>query len=121
MAAYVKFETPETLQKKVIEVVDLAKTGGGKVRIGVNEVTKAVERSKAKLVVMAEDVDPPEIMIHIPIICKEREIPYVYIKTKDELGKAASLRVPTSSVAITEEGKAKKVLEEVVKEVSKLK
>jgi 50S ribosomal protein L7Ae len=119
MATYVKFETPQDLAEKGLEAIEVARTSG-KIRIGVNEVTKAVERGKAKLVVMAEDVDPQEIMIHIPILCTEKKIPFVYCKTKDELGKSAGLKVSTSSIAIVDEGKAKKTVEEVAKQVEKL-
>jgi large subunit ribosomal protein L7Ae len=119
MAAYVKFQTPQAIADKALEALDLARTTG-KIRIGVNEVTKNVERGKAKLVLMAEDVDPPEIMIHLPIICAEKKIPFIYIKTKDELGKAAGLKVNTSSIVIVDDGKAKKNIEDVVKELEKL-
>jgi len=119
MAAYVKFETPQAVADKAMEALEVARTSGGKIKIGVNEVTKAVERGKAKFVVMAEDVDPPEIMLHIPILCSEKKIPFAYAKTKDELGKAAGLKVSTSSVCILELGKADKIVEAVQKELGK--
>jgi large subunit ribosomal protein L7Ae len=119
MATYVKFETPQATADKALEAVEIAKATG-KIRIGVNEVTKAVERGKAKLVVMAEDVDPQELMIHIPILCTEKKIPFAYSKTKDELGKAAGLKVNTTSIAIVDEGKAKKNIEDLAKELEKL-
>lgn len=116
---YVKFEMPEALAKKTLEAVAGARESG-KIRIGINEVTKAVERQKAKLVVMAEDVDPQEIMLHIPILCDEKKIPYSYVKGKAELGKAAGLKVGSSSIVIADEGKAKKDVEALVKELEKL-
>lgn len=119
MATYVKFETPQALADKAMETLEVARTTG-KIRIGVNEVTKNIERGKAKLVLMAEDVDPPEIMLHIPILCSEKKIPYVYVKTKDELGKSAGLKVSTSSACIADEGKAKKLIEDVTKELEKV-
>jgi len=69
---------------------------------------------------MAEDVDPPELLLHIPILCKEKNIPFLYVKTKDELGKSAGLKVNTSSVAVVDEGKAKKDIENLQKDVEKL-
>ena len=53
----------------------------GKVEKGTNEVTKAVERGTAKLVVFATDVEPKEIVQHLPIICKEKGIRSIYGKT----------------------------------------
>ncbi len=119
MATYIKFETPQALAEKALGAVEIARTSG-KIRIGVNEVTKAIERGKAKFVVMAEDVDPPELLLHIPILCKEKNIPFLYVKTKDELGKSAGLKVNTSSVAVVDEGKAKKDIENLQKDVEKL-
>ena len=119
MATYVKFETPKALVDKAMEALEVARTSG-RVRVGVNEVTKTIERGKAKLIVMAEDVDPPEIMLHIPVLCSEKKIPYLYVKTKDELGKATGLKVSTSSVAVVDEGKAKKSIEEIAKELEKM-
>ncbi|MBN2517637.1 MAG: 50S ribosomal protein L7ae [Candidatus Altiarchaeota archaeon] len=119
MATYIKFETTAALAEKALKALEVARTTG-KIRIGVNEVTKSIERGKAKLVIMAEDVDPPEIMIHIPILCNEKKIPYVYVKTKDELGKTAGLKVSTSSIAISDEGKAKKQIEEIQKDLEKI-
>jgi len=46
-----------------------------------NEVTKSIERQLAKLIVMAEDVSPPEILFHIPLLCEEKGIPYAYLST----------------------------------------
>jgi len=119
MATYVKFEQAPELTKKVLDALELARSSG-KVRVGVNEVTKNVERGRAKLVVLAEDVDPPEILIHLPIICKEKNIPFAYCKTRDELGKATGLNVTTSSAVVIESGKASKSIDELAPELIKL-
>ena len=79
---YVKFEVPEDLVPKLYELVELARTTGGKVRKGVNETTKAVERGEAVFVVVAEDVDPPEIVAHLPLLCEEKNVPYAYVPSK---------------------------------------
>ena len=83
---------------KAYEAIEVAKATG-KVRKGTNEVTKAVERGIAKLVVFAEDVTPPEITMHIPLLCKEKEIKCVAVPSKEELGAAAGLGVGTASVS----------------------
>ena len=66
---YVKFETPKDLVSAIYEAVRLAKQSG-KVRKGTNETTKAIERGNSKLVVIAEDVEPPEVVAHLPISAK---------------------------------------------------
>jgi len=70
---YVKFETPKDLVNEVYEAVRLARQSG-KVRKGTNETTKAIERGVSKLVVIAEDVQPPEVVAHLPILCEERTL-----------------------------------------------
>src|SRR3989344_3899225 len=109
--AFVKFEQSKDLTDKVFEALELARNSG-KFRRGVNEVTKAIERGIAKLVVMAEDVTPEEVLMHIPALCEEKSVPFVYVPSKLELGKAAGIEVPTSAIAVAEEGEAKKLLGE---------
>ena len=78
----------------------------GKIEKGINEVTKSVERGTAKLVVIAKDVQPAEIVRHIPILCKEKKIPCEEADSKEKLGIAAGIKVPCSAVAIIEAGEA---------------
>jgi large subunit ribosomal protein L7Ae len=96
------------------EAVELAKRTG-KIRKGSNEVTKALEKGKAKLVVIAKDISPPEITMHIPLLAKEKGIPCVEVPSKEELGAAAGLGVGTAAVVIVQEGDAKKVIAEISK------
>ena len=69
-----------------------------------NEVTKTIERAQAKFIVMAEDVTPPEILFHIPLLCDEKGIPYGYISTKKELGNIARINISSSAIAIEKVG-----------------
>jgi len=80
----------------------------GKIEKGGNEVTKAIERGTAKLVVYAGDVEPKEIVQHIPVLCKEKEIKCVEADNKQKLGIAAGINVACSSVAVIEGGDADK-------------
>src|SRR3970040_1456858 len=112
-AIYVRFETPKELSDKAYQVVELARDSG-KVRKGTNEVTKIVERGDAQIVVMAEDVQPEEILAHMPLLCEEKAIPYAYVPSKQELGVACGLGKATASVAITDAGKGKPVMDELV-------
>ncbi len=86
----------------------------GKIRKGTNEVTKSVERGEAKLVVIAADVNPPEIVMHIPVLCSEKNIPHIFVESKAELGAAAGLPVGTSAVAVANPGDAARKLAEFV-------
>ena len=77
----------------------------GKIEKGTNEVTKAIERGTAKLVIYASDVEPKEIVQHIPILCKDKKIPCKEVDSKKKLGIAAGLPVSASSVAVIDTGK----------------
>ncbi len=109
---YVRFETPSELADKALQLVRVA-SETGKVRVGTNEVTKSSERAEAKLVIMAEDVDPVELLIHVPMLCEEKRIPYVYVPKKQRLGQSAGLTKSAASVAVIEAGVAKGLLEEI--------
>lgn len=113
MPSYVKFEVPEEIEEKILQLVETARLTG-KVKRGTNETTKAVERGQAKLVVIAENVDPEEIVMHLPPLCEEKNVPYVYVKKKEELGRAAGLEVSAASVAIIDVGEAKDLFNEIV-------
>lgn len=117
---FVKFEIPKELADKVLEAVTIAKTTG-KIRKGVNETTKAIERGIAKLVVMAQDVTPEEVLMHLPILCEEKQVPYAYVPQKMDLGKASGIDVPTSSIAVVEEGDSKKLIAEIADKTNALK
>ena len=119
-AMYVKFDVPKELADKAYEALEIARDTG-KVGKGSNEVTKAVERGDAILVLLAEDVDPPEIIAHMPVLAEEKEIPYVYIPTKDELGEAAGLNVGTASACIVDAGEAEDLIKDIVEKVEELK
>ncbi len=120
MPMYVKFDVPEDMVKKVYEAVEKARESGS-VRKGTNEVTKTVERGEAKLVVMATDVTPEEILAHMPYLCEEKNVPYTYVPSKEELGRAAGLEVAAASVAIVDEGEAADLVAEIVKKVEEIK
>jgi large subunit ribosomal protein L7Ae len=119
-AAYVKFQVPKDVVNKIYEAVTIAKTTG-KVKKGVNETTKAIERGIAKFVIMAEDVSPEEILMHLPVLCDEKQVSYAYVPSKAELGRASGIEVPTSSVAIVEEGDSKKLIADIIEKIKMLK
>lgn len=99
---------------KALEAIELARKGG-KIKKGANEATKVVERGTAKLVVIAKDVNPPEITAHLPALCEEKKIPLVEVDKKEDLGAAAGLSVGTTAVAIVAEGEAKELIKQLAK------
>ncbi|MBI2005295.1 MAG: 50S ribosomal protein L7ae [Candidatus Aenigmarchaeota archaeon] len=117
--SYMKFEVPKDLSDKVLQAIEAAKNTG-KVRKGTNESTKAIEKGEAKLLAIAGDVEPQEIVMHLPPLCDEKKVPYVYVPSKAELGRAAGLDVPSAAICIADAGEGKELLKEVVVSIEKL-
>jgi len=117
---YVRFEVPKELADKAYEAVEGARDTG-KLRKGTNETTKAIERKQAMLVVIAEDVEPPEVVAHLPPLCDEKGIPYIYVPSKRELGAAAGIDVGAAAVTIADAGQATAAVKEIVERVRELK
>jgi large subunit ribosomal protein L7Ae len=115
---YVKFETPESLEKKILELVENCYRSG-KIKKGTNEVIKSIERGESKLVVIAEDVNPPEVVYFIPKLCEERKVPFAYVKTRSELGSKVAIG-STASISITDVGKNEELLKQITSEVANL-
>ncbi len=115
-----KFEVPAELVEKVLQIIEKARTTG-KIKKGTNETTKAIERGKAKLVAIANDVDPKEVVMHLPILADEKSIVYAFVPTKKELGAAAGLGVGCSSVAVMDVGDGKAALNDLTKKLAALK
>jgi len=109
-------DVPKEVASKALEAVEISKKSG-KIKKGINEVTKAIERGTAKLVLVAKDVNPKELVMHLPSLCDEKGIPLIPVSTKEELGEAAGLNLPTASVAIIQEGEAKQLIKEVVSKI----
>ena len=117
---YVRFIVPEELAEKAYLALAKARETG-RIKKGTNETTKAVERGLAKLVLIAEDVDPPEIVAHLPLLCEEKKVPYVYVPSKKRLGESAGLEVAAASACIIDPGEAEGLVQEIVKEVQEIK
>ena len=116
---YVKFEVPKELADQVYSAVESARDTG-KIRKGTNEATKAAERGQAVLVVIAEDVDPAEIVAHLPPLCDEKKIPYIYVPSKRELGAATGIDVPTAAIAIADAGQATHAVKGIIERIKEL-
>ena len=119
-AYYVKNETPADLVNPILEALRVAATTG-KVRKGTNEATKAIERGISKLIIIAEDVEPPEVVAHLPLICEEQGAAYAFVPEKQELGKALGIDETSAAAAILDAGDAQHIIDEVVASLAKAK
>merc|ERR1719362_2705442 len=70
------------------------------IKFGLNHVTKLIEDKKAKLVVIAHDVDPIELVLWLPQLCRKKDVPYCIIKGKGRLGQLVHQKA-ASCVAFT--------------------
>ncbi|MEM2093783.1 MAG: 50S ribosomal protein L7Ae [Candidatus Bathyarchaeia archaeon] len=116
---YVKINVPKELSDIAYEAMQVARDTG-KIKRGTNETTKAVERGTAKLVYVAEDVQPPEVVAHLPLLCEERKIAYVFVPSKSRLGQATGLSVASAAACILEPGDAAELLKEIVQRLENL-
>ena len=117
---YVKFEVPENLVSPIYESLRVA-VETGKVKRGTNEATKAIERGISKLIIIAEDVEPPEVVAHLPILCEENKAAYAFVPSKQDLGKALGIEVTSAAAAILASGDAQHINDEVVGSIAKIK
>ncbi len=115
-----ELKIPKELSDKVLRLIEVARDTG-KIKKGTNETTKAVERGEAKMVIIADDVEPKEIVMHLPALCDEKKIPFVFVPSKMELGRAAGIDVASASVSIVDPGEGKDQLKEIVESVEGLK
>lgn len=118
--SYVEYDIPEDLAEDIYTAVEKARDTG-KIRIGTNEATKAIERKNADLVVIAGDVSPEEIVMHLPAMCKDKDVDYAFVPEKEELGLAAGINLQSAAVAISDSGSAEDDVEEISERVNELK
>jgi len=119
MSVYVDFDVPADLEDDAVEALEVARDTGS-VKKGTNETTKAVERGNAELVFIAEDVSPEEVVMHLPEIAAEKDVPYVFVGTQDDIGHAAGLQVGSAAAAIVDAGDASDDVESIAEKVEEL-
>ena len=93
--------SPETKKEKQVRLTAEADKKAKVVKFGLNHVTTLVESKKAKLVAIAHDVDPIELMVHLPTLCQRMEVPFCFVKGKARLGRLVHQKTATC-VALTE-------------------
>jgi large subunit ribosomal protein L7Ae len=116
---YVKFEAPESLVKDALDFVENSYRSG-KIKKGTNEVVKSIERGEAKVVVIAEDVSPPEVVFYLPVLCEERKVPYTYVKNKSDLGLKVGI-ASAASIAVVDYGKNEDAYKDLISSIENAK
>ena len=89
----------DKLCKKIYKVVKKA-SKAKHLKRGVREVAKAIRKGEKGMVLLAGDINPIDVITHLPVYCEENNVPYVYVPEKSVLGFAAGSKRPTSCLMI---------------------
>merc|ERR1712233_297438 len=68
---------------------------------GANEATKTLNRGISEFVVLAADTEPLEILLHLPLLCEDKNVPYVFVPSKQALGRACGVSRPVIAASVT--------------------
>ncbi|RNA12873.1 NHP2 1 [Brachionus plicatilis] len=111
----------EELNKSILDLVQQA-LNYKQLKKGANEATKALNRGKAELILMAADTEPIEILMHLPLLCEDKNVPYVFIRSKQGLGRACGVSRPVIACAIlqNEGSQIKNQIESLKQNIEKL-
>ncbi len=82
----------------------------GTIAKGILETTRSLEKRIAKLVVIAKNVKPKNLISHLPNLCRYKNIPFIWISSKEKLGKLLGLEIPCSSCVVVNEGEAQDLI-----------
>lgn len=70
-------------------------------RKGANETTKTLNRGIAEFIVLTADTEPLEILMHLPLLCEDKNVPYVFVPNKAALGRACGVSRPVIACSVT--------------------
>ncbi|PVV00596.1 hypothetical protein BB560_005019 [Smittium megazygosporum] len=96
----------DKLRKKLFKVVKKANRQK-QIKRGVKEVVKGLRKGGKGIVIIAGNVWPIDVISHVPILCEDNSVPFVFVNTKEELGHAVNTRRPTSCIMVSSSGKNK--------------
>merc|ERR1739846_285681 len=111
----------DELTAKILNLVQQA-SNYKQLRKGANEATKTLNRGQAEFIVLAADAEPLEILLHIPLLCEDKNVPYVFVRSKQALGRACGVSRPVVSASITqnEGSQIKPQINTIQQEIEKL-
>ncbi|KAI9308806.1 50S ribosomal protein L30e-like protein [Cunninghamella echinulata] len=96
----------DKLSKKIFKTIKKA-SKAKHVHRGVKEVGKALRKGEKGLVIIAGDISPIDVIAHVPVLCEDHSVPYVFVPSKEQLGEASSTKRPTSVTMVVLGGKKK--------------
>lgn len=90
----------DALTVSILDIVQQA-SNYKQLKKGANEATKTLNRGISELIVMAADTEPLEILLHLPLLCEDKNVLYVFVPSKVALGRACGVSRPVISASIT--------------------
>lgn len=98
----------QALTQQILDVTQQAQNLR-QLKKGANEATKTLNRGISEFIIMAADTEPIEILLHLPLLCEDKNVPYVFVPSKTALGRACGVSRPVIAASITtNEGSALK-------------
>lgn len=85
------------------QILDLAQQAQNlrQLKKGANEATKTLNRGISEFIIMAADTEPIEILLHLPLLCEDKNVPYVFVPSKTALGRACGVSRPVIAASVT--------------------
>ncbi|GAU90204.1 hypothetical protein RvY_02655 [Ramazzottius varieornatus] len=110
-----------TLTNKVMNVCQQA-VSYKQLKKGANEATKALNRGIAELIVLSADAKPLEILLHLPLLCEDKNVPYIFVRSKAALGRACGVSRPVIACAVlaSEGSQLKSQIQDLQSQIEKL-
>lgn len=110
-----------SLTIKILNLVQQA-LSYSQLKKGANEATKSLNRGLSEFIVMAADTQPLEILLHLPLLCEDKNVPYVFVRSKQALGRACGVSRPVvaCSVLINEGSQLKPQIKAIQQEIERL-
>lgn len=106
---------------KILNLVQQAQNYN-QLRRGANEATKTLNRNQSKLIILAADAEPLEIILHLPLLCEDKNVPYVFVRSKQALGRASGVKrcIVACSIMDSENSQLKSQISGLHQEIEKL-
>ncbi|KAJ3439718.1 nhp2-like protein [Anaeramoeba flamelloides] len=115
---------PTAPKKLVVKILDLCKSANqcSQLKKGVNETTKSLKKQNIEFVVLAADTHPLEVLLHIPLLCQDKSVPFCFLPSTVELGRSCEIERPMAACAILQEpgSQLKREIETIKLEIENL-
>lgn len=90
----------QALTQQILDVTQQA-SNLRQLKKGANEATKTLNRGISEFIIMAADTEPIEILLHLPLLCEDKNVPYVFVPSRTALGRACGVSRPVIAASIT--------------------